>query len=512
MVCEDWHRVGAKVEPKGEETMSLNYKRAVVGVLAAMLIVAGGITTGLGPAAQAAFSCGQSYSNPCVWSDLTQMSPESDLTSTRSGWMQITAPATGSYTFQMYGNDAYLTTYGTSVGGFPYSRVYAVDGWKLLASTGSSNQISANLVAGQKYAIEAWTGYYYRIRWDGWEYEWEAVPIYSHFTVSCVAHPPFPSPTAYTVTYDFATNGGTSATASTASKTAGAAVDLTPTAVKPGWQFVGWNTDKTATTGLGSLAMPSGNVRLYAIFKQIVAVYYNVTYDHLTNGGGIIVGTTKTSDRVAAGQPVDLSVVAKRSNAWVFVGWNTNKDATTGLTSLTMPSSDLTLYAIFKRTLTATFVDYSGTVMTTRTQSATIYNRAATSASFAMPAQNTYSGWTSLGWWYVGQPYDKGVAPGGSVTIADNTTFYGKYKKMITLSYNANGGSSTPAPVKQDQYVRSDDITKPNMSYGFWVAPAITKPGATFDGWALDSPTGPKYAANSGIALTKDSTLYATWR
>lgn len=44
--------------------------------------------------------------------------------------------------------------------------------------------------------------------------------------------------------------------------------NLTPTASKFGWRFVGWNTIPNATEGLTSY-MPTGSVTLYAIFEQI---------------------------------------------------------------------------------------------------------------------------------------------------------------------------------------------------------------------------------------------------
>jgi uncharacterized repeat protein (TIGR02543 family) len=44
-----------------------------------------------------------------------------------------------------------------------------------------------------------------------------------------------------TVTYDYATNGGTSATKASDTINSGSAVDLTPTATKAGYTFVGWN-------------------------------------------------------------------------------------------------------------------------------------------------------------------------------------------------------------------------------------------------------------------------------
>ena len=72
----------------------------------------------------------------------------------------------------------------------------------------------------------------------------------------------------YTVTYDYATNGGSSATKTSATVEYGSAIDLTPTATKEGYTFVGWNTSKDASEGLKELKMGTSDVTLYAIFKD----------------------------------------------------------------------------------------------------------------------------------------------------------------------------------------------------------------------------------------------------
>ena len=65
----------------------------------------------------------------------------------------------------------------------------------------------------------------------------------------------------YTVTYNYSTNGGTSATTTSAQVATGEQVDLTPTATKSGWTFVGWNTSSTATTKLNySVLAPAYSV------------------------------------------------------------------------------------------------------------------------------------------------------------------------------------------------------------------------------------------------------------
>lgn len=84
---------------------------------------------------------------------------------------------------------------------------------------------------------------------------------------------------------------------------------------------------------------------------------HSLSYDVATNGGT----SSKPSsievdpDTILSSSSTAFSKTASKPG-WTFVGWNTDKDAHTGLTSLKM-DSDKTLYAIFKKNLTITFKD-----------------------------------------------------------------------------------------------------------------------------------------------------------
>ena len=69
-----------------------------------------------------------------------------------------------------------------------------------------------------------------------------------------------------------------------------------------------------------------------------------VTYDYTTNGGE---STTAENEYVAEGENINLSYTATKTN-YEFKGWNTNAQASEGLTDLTMGTEDITLYAIFE--------------------------------------------------------------------------------------------------------------------------------------------------------------------
>ena len=271
---------------------------------------------------------------------------------------------------------------------------------------------------------------------------------------------------------------------------------------KSGSTFGGWAANSTSGTkySAGSSISISSDTTMYAVWN---INSYKVTYNYSYNGG---TSATKTTTVVEEGSTIDLTPTATKSG-WTFVGWNTDKNATTGLTSLKMGTGDVTLYAIYKKTLTATFVDYSGTAKKTRTATATIYNNA-TSGTVSAPTQNAYTGWTKRGW---ATSTTANASSVSSYSISADTIFYGLYSRTLTLSYNKNGGNTTPSSQTGTQYANSYAISS-TKNPSFTLAGAISKSGSTFGGWAVNSTSGTKYSAGSSITISSNTTMYAVWQ
>lgn len=158
----------------------------------------------------------------------------------------------------------------------------------------------------------------------------------------------------FTVTYDYATNGGASATVTTKQVTVGQAVDLTPTATKSGWNFVGWNTNKDAETVLNTLTMPANDVTLYAIFsKDIIVTYY--TYNNQTKKVIVKLNNNQTSGQVT--HPA-IANVTESGVTYTPRGWSTGTSANGAVTAAGTTinvTTNLNIYASYQATITSTF-------------------------------------------------------------------------------------------------------------------------------------------------------------
>ena len=253
-------------------------------------------------------------------------------------------------------------------------------------------------------------------------------------------------------------------------------------------------------------------------------VSHSVTYNYSENGG---TSATKTTDTIAEGAAIDLTPTATKSG-WTFVGWNTNKSATTKLNSLNMGTNNVTLYAIYKKTFKINYYDYneSATKITSPVTTEPIYNKD-TSKNISLP-RRTYSYKDSYGNTWIRNGWTQstaisstaGTSEGGTATISSDTNFYMLYYRNINISYDLNGGTgTTPATISKNIYVNTNNVTENGiLGASVKIADGVqnpTKQGYTFAGWKvnnnvyIDSDT---LLQSGSTQVFKDkATLIAKW-
>lgn len=122
----------------------------------------------------------------------------------------------------------------------------------------------------------------------------------------------------------------------------GSNIDLTKTASKEGYTFIGWNTDSDATIGLSSIVMNTAGKTIYAIYQKTITATYN------SNGSTL----SKVSDSCTIYNNTTsctfTSPTITRAN-YTIIGFNTNSTATTStlnVETIYEISNDTTYYAI----------------------------------------------------------------------------------------------------------------------------------------------------------------------
>lgn len=232
-----------------------------------------------------------------------------------------------------------------------------------------------------------------------------------------------------------------------------------------------------------------------------------VTYDYATNGG---TSATKTAMLVEQNTKVDLTPSATKKD-WEFVGWHTDKNATTKLTSHTIGTANITLYAIYEKKLTLTCYSGNGS---SETKTAVVYNNG-TTGKVSLPAGESLSGYAFDGYVGTAGAFSGDVYQAGAeYTLSADTSLYGLYTKTITVSYDANGGKGSVAAQTLSRHANVSSTvayeTAPTVSLSGGAA--LSRDGYKFKGWLKDSGTGTSVtAAGTSVTVEKDTTYYAKW-
>lgn len=308
-------------------------------------------------------------------------------------------------------------------------------------------------------------------------------------------------PVAYTITFD-ATGGIVSPNTKTIYYQ-----DIygeLPIPQKEGYTFTGWYTQKDGGVLITSSSQYDKNYNstLYAHWKVNNHI---ITYDYWTNGGDSV---STANAKQNYGDSIDLSITATK-HGWKFVGWNTNPDATTPLSSLRLGDENLILYALFKKDITATFIDAQN--KNTRTSTLTIFNRE-TGCHMPIYPLTEIPQWQALGWSMDTTPTATIHASAGTeYFLTNNVTFYGCYEQTLSISYDTNG-SLEEIPSEQKKRLFNASGTYLNPLYTIAKAPHLDS--HSFVHWeAFDTINQfvASYPSNETISLEKSLLFIAKW-
>lgn len=194
---------------------------------------------------------------------------------------------------------------------------------------------------------------------------------------------------------------------------------------------------------------------------------------------------------------------------WTFVGWRTDQTANGSVLSDRIMGDDpVTLYAVFRQTVTVTY--YNGSTTAGSTSGYKIYNNGniANPAFTISPA--SLSGWSFRGW-ATSNAAAAGIAYSAisNTQFASSVTLYAAYGRTLTLTYAGNGatGGATAAQTGT-QYYNTGNYSNPSFTLS---ANGFSKTGYNFSKWALGSAGGTQYAVGASVTLSGNTTFYAVW-
>ena len=305
--------------------------------------------------------------------------------------------------------------------------------------------------------------------------------------------------TVCTVTYDYRTNGGTSADKETVKTYYGADADLSVAAYKNGWEHAGWNTKSDSGTGLTRYTV-TGNVTLYAVYRKDITVTFvdfAQTYKRegsmYNNDTYALIDAPQCSTYGGWENVSDVTAVGFNSRADITAEGAEKMEVKSGEEHLKIPDS-ITYYTVCRADVTLTYKLNGGTENdTTKPVTKTVYCNAATPQEVkgfklqlgeSVKESVDLDGYThsyAFATWAENSPESETRFPcNADYVLKENTTMYALWDETVTpityyIEFDGNAGTAARNIPDKMEVQYGEEVVLPEQK------PERT--GFTFMGW-----------------------------
>ena len=340
--------------------------------------------------------------------------------------------------------------------------------------------------------------------------------------------------TVCTVTYDYRTNGGTSADKETVKTYYGADADISVAAYKNGWEHAGWNTKSDSETGLTRYTV-TGNVTLYAVYRKDITVTFvdfAQTYKRegsmYNNDTYALIDAPQCSAYGGWENVSDVTAVGFNSRADIIAEGAEKMEVKSGEEHLKIPDS-ITYYTVCRADVTLTYELNGGTENdTTKPVTKTVYCNAAAPQEVkgfklqlgeSVKESVDLDGYThsyAFATWVENSPESDTRFPcNADYVLKENTVMYALWDETVTpityyIEFDGNAGTAARNVPGRMEAQYGEEITLPKQQ------PERT--GFTFMGWNTRTDgQGTEYQPQDtvkNLTTVNHATvkLYAQWK
>ena len=337
-----------------------------------------------------------------------------------------------------------------------------------------------------------------------------------------------------TVTYDYRTNGGTSADQETVKTYYGADADLSVAAYKNGWEHDGWNTKSDSETGLTRYTV-TGNITLYAVYRKDITVTFvdfAQTYKRegsmYNNDTYALIDAPQCSTYGGWENVLDVTAVGFNSRADITAEGAEKMEVKSGEEHLKIPDS-ITYYTVCSAAVTLSYELNGGTENgTTKPVTKTVYCNAAAPQEVkgfklqlgeSIKEAFDLDGYThsyAFATWAENSPESETRFPcNADYVLKENTTMYALWDETVTpityyIEFDGNAGTAARNIPDKMEVQYGDEVVLPEQK------PERT--GFTFMGWNTRTDgQGAEYQPQDtvkNLTTVNHATvkLYAQWK
>ena len=247
------------------------------------------------------------------------------------------------------------------------------------------------------------------------------------------------------------------------------------------------------------IKMYLGNTPIHRMYLGNERIYPNagmVTYHVDTN-------VTYTEEVDIDESILNPKTFTPSKSGWTFVGWRKDTSADGSVISNeVMTGDDVTLYAVFRQTITLNYNGNGSTGGSTASQSGTRYynNGNVANPSFTLQANGFTRNYGTFTQWAMGSVNGTRYNAGASVALSANTTFYAKWTIRTPTTYSGHFGG-----FHQDSSgVDGDQTQHVTFSPAFSSTPTVSVSVS----WSGHVPSNNNYSYGSNNVTTSGADIW----
>lgn len=300
--------------------------------------------------------------------------------------------------------------------------------------------------------------------------------------------------------------------------------------VDTGYSFEQWTSSNTSlisnqTSANTSFSMPAGNITMT---PSVTSNQYKIIYDIETNANSKYTLSNKPLDTIysyTGGSITITSTKPQQRGGYTFVGWCRTSNSTSDILKpgepINQSTSDITLYAVWKKNIEITYDINGGSGSTPTKQSTTIYNKNGATFSLASNIGFSREGYEFKGWSTTLN--DSSTQVLSDTIFKESATLYAlweiQYYSLTTKIYT-NGVESN----ESGNSVSVSDIESGSSQDNKYAYGSVIKLIATavdpydFESWSQDGvDKGPGTISDNGnksiqtFTITKDTVIRANF-
>ncbi len=279
------------------------------------------------------------------------------------------------------------------------------------------------------------------------------------------------------------------------------------------YTFLGWTEDEESHEGKyneGEKVTLSENTTMYAVIRNDEAI--KVSYNYYDGDTRKVIEKSCNKFNGENTCQTESGITSATTDGGMLVGWSGSPSKIL-IEETQEVSQNKTYYGVYDKLIT---ISYRSGAYATVASSEIYRDRILTNTTgktdlgvnVELDTPDAIKGYVTDGWRIDKKAEEKIYVSGESIKLYEDQTYYGVYRKDISLKYNENGGKETITPVIKRIFYNTTEASL-DKYVDVTINGVTSAEGRKLDGWSINNQT---YKNGSVISINKTTEAIAVWK